>query len=101
MVGPCGDAEEGEGEEEEDGVEGREHLQEVAERRQHVQLLPRQNLQGNQMKFVECQSNETFYYTQVTVHAMYQNAELTLMRHRRSLNDTMNLGLSGLLTTSR
>ena len=40
MVGPCGDAEEGEGEEEEDGVEGREHLQEVAERRQHVQLLP-------------------------------------------------------------
>ena len=44
VVGPCGDAEEGEGEEEEDGVEGGEHLQQVAERRQHVQLLPRQNL---------------------------------------------------------
>ena len=42
--GPGGDAEEGEREEEEDGVEGGEHLQEVAERGQHVQLLPRQHL---------------------------------------------------------
>ena len=44
--GPGGDAEEGEREEEEDGVEGGEHLQEVSERRQHVELLPRQHLHG-------------------------------------------------------
>ena len=74
VVGPCGDAEEGEGEEEEDGVEGREHLQQVAERRQHVQLLPRQNLGGNQMKYIKCQSNEKIP-TQVTFHEIYQNAE--------------------------
>ena len=48
VAGPGGDAKEGEREDEEDGVEGGEHLQEVAERGQHVQLLPRQNLGGNQ-----------------------------------------------------
>ena len=42
--GPGGDAEEGEREEEEDGVEGGEHLQEVSERGQHVQLWLRQHL---------------------------------------------------------
>ena len=45
VAGPGGDAEEGEREDEEDGVEGGEHLEEVAERGQHVQLLPRQHLE--------------------------------------------------------
>ena len=46
VAGPGGDAKEGEREDEEDGVEGGEHLQEVSERRQHVELLPRQHLHG-------------------------------------------------------
>ena len=43
--GPRGDAEEGDGEDEEVGVEGRQHLEQVPEAGSHVQVSRRQHLE--------------------------------------------------------